>query len=88
MPRPKHNANAIPTEERILAAAEQIFGEQGFERSRLEDIAAVAGIRRPSLLYHFKSKCKLSVCYSTMMVKAGYMKSRCHEAMAWIDLQA
>ena len=56
MPRPKHNANAIPTEERILSAAEQIFGEQGFERSRLEDIAAGAGIRRPSLLYHFKSK--------------------------------
>lgn len=56
MARPKKGTNAVPTEERILSAAEQEFGKYGFERTRLEDIAKIADIRRPSLLYHFKSK--------------------------------
>ena len=56
MARPKKGINQIPTEERILKAAETEFGKKGFERTRLEDIAQTAGIRRPSLLYHFKSK--------------------------------
>ena len=56
MARPKKGVHQIPTEERILQAAETEFGKKGFERTRLEDIAETAGIRRPSLLYHFKSK--------------------------------
>lgn len=56
MARPKKGTNQVPTEERILQAAETEFGKKGFERTRLEDIAETAGIRRPSLLYHFKSK--------------------------------
>jgi TetR/AcrR family transcriptional regulator len=45
----------------VLRAAEEIFGERGFRAARLEDIAAAAGIRRPSLLYHFKTKADLYV---------------------------
>ena len=56
MARPKKGVHQVPTEERILQAAETEFGRKGFERTRLEDIAETAGIRRPSLLYHFKSK--------------------------------
>ena len=55
MARPKKGVHQVPTEERILQAAETEFGRKGFERTRLEDIAETAGIRRPSLLYHFKS---------------------------------
>ena len=56
MARPKRGTHSTPTEERILLAAQKAFGRMGFEKARLEDIAKEAGIRRPSLLYHFKSK--------------------------------
>lgn len=58
MARPK-NADGTETRERILRAAEVEFGAAGFDRARLEDIAERAGIRRPSLLYHFESKAVL-----------------------------
>ena len=56
MARPRTDPNAVPTIERILAAAETTFGTEGFNKARLSDIAELAGIRRPSLLYHFKTK--------------------------------
>lgn len=44
------------TTERILEAAEREFAAVGYASARLADIAERAGIRRPSLLYHFESK--------------------------------
>jgi AcrR family transcriptional regulator len=46
----------IATPERLLDAAEHEFAALGFALARLADIAERAGIRRPSLLYHFPSK--------------------------------
>lgn len=46
----------MPTEERLLGAAAREFARVGYARARLEDVAARAGIRRPSLLYHYKTK--------------------------------
>jgi AcrR family transcriptional regulator len=43
----------------ILDAAEALFAEQGYDRARLEDVAARVGIRRASLLYHFRDKATL-----------------------------
>lgn len=51
----------------ILRAAEAAFGENGYRDTRLGDIAAEAGIRRSSLLYHFKSKDNL---YATVVDRA------------------
>lgn len=56
MPRPRADAHAIDTRARLLDAAAGVFAAQGFAAARLEDIAVAAGIRRPSLLYHFDSK--------------------------------
>ena len=49
-------ARELGTAERILDAAELEFAAVGYAPARLSDIAARAGIRRPSLLYHFASK--------------------------------
>jgi len=48
--------HSISTPDRLLDAAEQEFAALGFAIARLADIAERAGIRRPSLLYHFASK--------------------------------
>ncbi len=56
MARPAISSIEVPTRDRLLDAAEIEFGKSGFLGARLSDIAARAGIRRSSLLYHFKSK--------------------------------
>lgn len=56
MPRPRADAHPIDTRARLLDAAAGVFAAQGLAAARLEDIAAAAGIRRSSLLYHFDSK--------------------------------
>jgi TetR/AcrR family transcriptional regulator len=43
----------------ILRAAEAVFAEAGYDRARLEDVALRVGIRRASLLYHFRDKTAL-----------------------------
>lgn len=40
----------------ILEAAGRAFGERGYERARLDEIAAAAGVTKPILYRHFDSK--------------------------------
>lgn len=49
-------AKGEQTRLRILAAAEIVFAELGFNVARMEDVAQRVGVRRPSLIYHFKDK--------------------------------
>lgn len=56
MGRPPKDPNREDTQVLILHAAEKAFAQHGYAHTRLADIAAAVGIRRPSLLYHFGSK--------------------------------
>jgi AcrR family transcriptional regulator len=47
------------TRRQILAAAERRFAAAGFERTRLEDVGADAGIAGSAILYHFQDKREL-----------------------------
>jgi AcrR family transcriptional regulator len=63
--------------ETILRVAEDVFAERGYDRARLDDVAQRVGIRRASLLYHFKDKGAL---YDAVLdsifeeLSAGYMR--------------
>ena len=49
----------LPSHERrnlIVEAAGRLFGERGFEGTRLDDVAAAAGVTKPILYRHFESK--------------------------------
>lgn len=44
------------TRSRILDAAEAVFGVQGFRKTKLEEIAAAAGVSRPLVYRYFHNK--------------------------------
>jgi AcrR family transcriptional regulator len=49
----------LPTAERraaIIEAAGPLFGERGYQATRLDDIAAAAGVTKPIVYRHFDSK--------------------------------
>lgn len=56
--RPQTRRRLPPPERRALieAAAARLFAERGVDRTRLEDVAAAAGVTKPVLYRHFASK--------------------------------
>lgn len=55
---PAHLANAergARTREKILASACEVYSRKGPSNGTLNDVAAHAGLSRPSVLYHFGS---------------------------------
>jgi len=70
-PTPK----AARTRAAILIAAERCSTERGFDRTRLEDVAAEVGIRRASIVYYFRDKQDL---YGTVL---GDLCSSLYEAL-------
>ena len=55
-PRPRWQRRPEARPEEILAAALEVFGEQGFARARLEDVARRAGVSKGTLYLYFQSK--------------------------------
>lgn len=52
-------AKRLPTDERravIVDAAGRLFGERGYEATRLDEVAAAAGVTKPILYRHFAGK--------------------------------
>lgn len=48
------------TRERLLAAALEVFGEDGFAAARVEDVAARAGASRATFYLHFRGKAEIA----------------------------
>jgi AcrR family transcriptional regulator len=55
-PRPPKQERSLRTCQRLIDAARKIFVRDGFERARLEDIAAAIGKTRGAFYAHFKDK--------------------------------
>ena len=55
----RSKAEAEATRESLLAAAEQLFAEQGIGSTRLSDVATAAGVTRGAIYWHFKNKDEL-----------------------------
>jgi AcrR family transcriptional regulator len=51
--------SAEQTRERLLSAAADVFGERGYEGTRVVDIAEAAGVSNGALYAHFGSKAEL-----------------------------
>ena len=47
------------TRERLIAAAIEVFAEQGYERARLQDIARTAGLTTGAVYANYRSKAEL-----------------------------
>ena len=62
--RAPRTSRAERTRASILDAAETRFAERGFSATRLEDVAEAVGIRRASIVYHFRDKREL---YETVL---------------------
>jgi AcrR family transcriptional regulator len=52
----KHQARTEATEAKVLAAAQAVFSELGFEKTQLEEVAARAGYTRGAIYAHFAGK--------------------------------
>ncbi len=55
----KKNGKPNDVKQRIFDEAIRLFGENGYEGTSIQSISEAVGIRKPSLLYHFKSKKEL-----------------------------
>ena len=44
------------TRQHVISVAETLFAQQGFHGTTLDDVANTVGIRRPSVIYHFRDK--------------------------------
>jgi len=47
------------TRSALLREAERLFASKGFDGTRLEDVAEAVGIRRASIVYHYRDKREL-----------------------------
>ncbi len=55
-PQPKWTRRPDERPREILAAALRIFAKRGYNATRLEDIAAAAGVTKGTIYYYFKNK--------------------------------
>ena len=57
--RRRGDRDSDPAFERLLSAATDLFGREGFAASSLDAVAAAAGVTKGSLYHHFRGKAEL-----------------------------
>jgi len=62
-------AAPTPTRERLIAAAIEVFAEQGYEGARLHDIARAAGLTTGAVYANFRGKAEL--LFAAIGTRAG-----------------
>ena len=78
MAAPDHSPRVAQRRQRILGAAALCFAKDGFARTRIDDVAASAGVSRALVYNHFGTKEELArqVCDhlldDTLMLAARY----------------
>ena len=69
------------TREAIFEAALDCFAQLGVAASGMEDIAASAGVSRPTLYYHFESKQQLML--EVIVRRAAQLHDQIRQEIAW-----
>lgn len=76
MSRPANHVSGTDTVERILATAEAMFAEHGFDAVSINAIAVQAGVSKANVFHHFSSKNELYV---------AVLRCACADAAAQLD---
>jgi AcrR family transcriptional regulator len=89
---PLHERRAV-----IVEAAGELFGERGYDDTRLDDVAAAAGVTKPVLYRHFESKRALYLAllerhrddlarFTALVPDTGSMEERIRAVVeVWLD---
>ena len=77
--RPRTRRGASETRAELLDAAEVVFAERGYAAARLEDVADRVGIRRASIVYHFRDKPELYA--ATLAHVVGDLREALHATL-------
>ncbi len=65
--KPPRTAKAQATREKLMAAAERVFGSAGFEAARVADIVAEAGVSHGLFYRHFADKAAILIAVLTRL---------------------
>lgn len=68
------------TKERLLRSAATVLAANGYAQTRLDDIAALAGVRSPAVYYHFASRDELVA--ATLRVGQQRVREHVEHALA------
>ena len=78
----KPYTKSVQTKQKILIAALELFGDNGFEVVGTREIASLAGVNQPAIHYHFKGKEQLYLACADFIIEQFK-----HQAQGWaVDL--
>jgi AcrR family transcriptional regulator len=72
----RRRARAEQTRSRILDAAEACFARSGFDRTRLDDVAKLVGVRRGAIFHYFRGKQELYEAVLTRLAESLLLRLR------------